>query len=346
MNKLFATLATAILLVGCGSKVYTVEGEVKGAQGSVEVVDMLSEESLGATTTEDGTFSIEIQSDVAVMAALKINGQAVCPLFLDGDVVKVSGEMPKPMVSGTPSNDAFAASADEFKALHADLMSAEGSVSLEQLMAVGQQEKAINQRYYDENKSNFFGAFLLMSGSHKVADPQAIIDAIDACEKDVQKSKAVMLLRKNTQAQLDSSVGREYTNLTLPTPEGEEISLKSVVEEHKFVLLDFWASWCNPCMREMPHLIKAYGDYCEQGFEIYAVSLDEDKAKWMGAVNGDNLPWVNVSDLKGWKAESVGLYGVQSIPANFLIDAETGKIIAKNLRGEALTEKLAEIFNQ
>jgi thiol-disulfide isomerase/thioredoxin len=119
------------------------------------------------------------------------------------------------------------------------------------------------------------------------------------------------------------------------------ISLSSF--KGKYVLIDFWASWCGPCRQESPVLVKAYEKYRAKGFDILSVSLDEDKNKWIGAIKKDNLSWTHVSDLKGNENQAALLYGVKSIPANFLIDPQ-GKIIAKGLRGADVERKLQEIF--
>lgn len=111
----------------------------------------------------------------------------------------------------------------------------------------------------------------------------------------------------------------------------------------KYVLLEFWASWCGPCRAEIPNLINQYGQFKDKGFDILSVSLDDDKAKWKGAIEQHKMPWAQVSDLKGWKNEVARLYGINAVPANFLINPE-GVIIAQNLRGDMLGSKLNEIL--
>ena len=112
----------------------------------------------------------------------------------------------------------------------------------------------------------------------------------------------------------------------------------------KYVLLDFWASWCGPCRAETPNLMKAYHLYKDKGLEIISVSVDEDKRKWKDAIIKDGMIWIQLSDEKGWKNIAARMYDVSAVPSIFLIDKE-GRIIAKKLRGEALQQKLKEIFD-
>lgn len=136
-------------------------------------------------------------------------------------------------------------------------------------------------------------------------------------------------------------IGGDAPKFTQNDTEGNPISLEDF--KGKVVLLDFWASWCGPCRRENPNVVKVYEQYKDKGFEILGVSLDKDKGRWVDAIAKDNLTWPQVSDLKGWSNEVGKMYGVSSIPHTVLIDEE-GKILALKLRGEALEKKLEEIF--
>lgn len=135
----------------------------------------------------------------------------------------------------------------------------------------------------------------------------------------------------------------EAPEISLPDPVGDTIRLSST--RGSYVLLDFWASWCQPCRAENPNLVRAYTLYHNKGFQIYQVSLDKTREAWLKGIQDDRLDkWIHVSDLKYWNSSVVSLYGIESIPANYLLDKD-GRIIDKNLRGDALQRKLAELFN-
>ncbi len=139
------------------------------------------------------------------------------------------------------------------------------------------------------------------------------------------------------------TIGSEAPEIALPTPAGPIMRLSDL--RGKYVLIDFWASWCGPCRRENPNVIKTYAAYKDKGFEIFGVSLDQDKAAWTNAIAKDQLTWPHVSDLQYWNSVAAQAYKVSSIPMTFLLDPQ-GKIIAKGLRGDSLNQYLSNLFTK
>ncbi len=137
--------------------------------------------------------------------------------------------------------------------------------------------------------------------------------------------------------------GKNAPEINQNTPQGSPLNLSSL--QGKYVLIDFWASWCGPCRRENPNLVEAYKKYKDKGFTVYGVSYDTDKNKWEKAIADDKLEWNQVSDLQGWKNSTSDQYGIKAIPSNVLLD-KNGKIIAKNIFGKKLQDKLSEIIKE
>ena len=159
----------------------------------------------------------------------------------------------------------------------------------------------------------------------------------------VQKSAQGQELSKRIATLSRVEVGRPAPGFAQADTAGHEIKLKDL--KGKYVLLEFWASWCSPCRAESPNVLKAYNRFHDKGFTVLSVSLDSDKDKWLQAIHKDGLLWQQVSDLQGWKNQVAALYGIQAVPANFLISPD-GEIIAQNLRAEALQEKLTALFEK
>jgi len=157
----------------------------------------------------------------------------------------------------------------------------------------------------------------------------------------VKASPQGKALKAAVDALAQASVGGMAPDIRLDTPEGKPLSLSSL--RGHIVLLDFWASWCGPCLREMPNVKAIYAKYHKKGLEIYGVSLDEKADAWTKAIAKHGLEWNHVSSLKGWKCPAAKAYNVTGIPRMYIID-ESGKIIAQDLRGEVLAAKMDELF--
>jgi peroxiredoxin len=150
-----------------------------------------------------------------------------------------------------------------------------------------------------------------------------------------------MALKQQEERLSRDLTGKPAPDFTLPDPSGKNVSLSSL--RGKYVLVDFWASWCKPCRAENPNVVGAYNKYKNKNFTVLGVSLDKDKASWEQAIKDDLLTWTHVSDLKFWQSAVVPLYNIEGIPYNVLLDP-TGKVIASNLRGYNLEKKLAEVL--
>lgn len=142
-----------------------------------------------------------------------------------------------------------------------------------------------------------------------------------------------------------TGIGVPYTDIRMNDPDGNEIALSDFVGKGKYILLDFWASWCGPCRREMPNIVKAYNKYKDKGFDIVGIAVDDNREAWVKALSELHMPWHQMSDLKHWDSAGVKAYGIMGIPHTVLIDPH-GIIIARGLQGKSLHQKLAEIFKE
>ena len=155
--------------------------------------------------------------------------------------------------------------------------------------------------------------------------------------------KLYLQVKPQLEALKRTAIGQIAPDIELTTPEGGKVKPSDF--RGKYLLIDFWASWCMPCRKENPNVVRVYNKYKDKGFEILGISLDRNKDRWIQAIKADGLIWHHGSDLKGWQSEAAKLYGVSSIPQTFLLNKE-GRIIAKGLRGPALEQKLKEIFGE
>ncbi|MFM2139578.1 MAG: hypothetical protein RJA57_1885 [Bacteroidota bacterium] len=172
---------------------------------------------------------------------------------------------------------------------------------------------------------------------------EEVMKFVEETAKRFPDHQGVIAIRSSLGSTAKGLVGQQAPEISLPDPNGKTVSLSSF--RGKFVLVDFWASWCGPCRQENPNVVKAWNRFKGKNFTILGVSLDQpgQKDAWMGAVMEDKLTWTQVSDLKFWNSAVVPLYRIEGIPYNVLVDP-SGTIIAESLRGEALEQKLAEVL--
>lgn len=197
--------------------------------------------------------------------------------------------------------------------------------------------------FLEQKKSSYMAPFVISRYLVYELDDKALDSLLLQIDSTVHNSMDYIKLSQRLEVLKKVAVGQPVTDFTLNDPHGNPVSLSSF--RGKILLIDFWASWCGPCRRENPNVVKLYNDFNDKGFEILGVSFDEDFNRWVGAIEDDQLTWPHVSDLQGWGSAAGKIYGINSIPATVLVDRE-GVIVAKNLRGEELRKKLEELYAQ
>lgn len=203
------------------------------------------------------------------------------------------------------------------------------------------ERKELMIKFAKENPGSYAAAWQLTNALGADADPILLASAYNSLDEKMKSSKYGSQLKESLEVAKKAPVGAMAPEFTLNDVSGKPVALSSY--KGRYTLLDFWASWCAPCRIENPNVIKAYNMYKAKGFDVLAISLDDNKEDWEKAIKEDKLPWTHVSDFEGWRSATAALYGIKFVPMNFLLDKD-GRIIARSLRGEDLLRKLGEIL--
>ena len=330
----------AVMLCSCGKKnSYTITGNVTGLEGTVTLMNDAGDDIAEAPVT-DGQFTLQGTADEPSLALLSNNDQPLAMIFLEPGKITVAGEKNEALkITGTKANDSNTALNDRQYEIMERFYTAG---SEEERQAIADEMKGTIAEAMDANLDNYFGLYLLTSLMNEW-NGDAIIAKLDQFSPAVRETKLAGEIREHAEAKKNTDVGSKYVDIILPDAEGNEIALSSVVGEGKYVLLDFWASWCGPCMMELPFLVKSYEMFHDKGFEIYGVSLDSEADAWKEAMADNKMTWINVAAMNDEEQKATKAYAIQSIPSNFLIGPD-GTIVAKNLRGDDVKAKLAELI--
>jgi len=259
---------------------------------------------------------------------------------------KTNRENEKYQLVQKPVSDAYAALEEKQKAATEEQKASPEYIkkAKDEEKAIDQMSAAVDKKFIQENPGSIISLNALESLSYSAdyVDIAPLYEALTPAIKNTDAGKAWGERIAKLKAVALGATAPEFAEADTS---GKIINLSSF--RGQYVLIDFWASWCGPCRRENPNVVKAYNHYKGQKFTILGVSLDKPNAKekWLAAIHKDGLTWNHVSDLKFWDSKAAGLYAVRGIPQNFLIDPN-GKIIAKNLRGDDLEDKLADIFGK
>ncbi|MDQ2177181.1 TlpA disulfide reductase family protein [Marinifilum sp. D714] len=209
--------------------------------------------------------------------------------------------------------------------------------------------KILRQVYQQQNDP--LAKFLLhragyVSGDYKadMKTKEELANQLGDNREAVIAKVEIELTKKARIIQATLDVGKTMKDFKASNLEGQEIQLSEVLKKNKYVLVELWASWCGPCRAEIPHMKRAYEEYHDKGFEIISFSLDDKRKAWEKASIKDGIPWINTSDLLGYNSPIAAMFGKPGVPANWLVDTSTGKIIAKQVRGEALDHKLEKLL--
>lgn len=371
-------LACALPIAAFAQQNYTLQGQVGKLNKPAKAFLRLKydgKEQIDSVEIKNGKFEFKGSIPSPMEAHLRIihdnlpfdpakpTKQDILPFLIEGATIKfvAKDSIQYAKISGSPLNAEnekvnamlkpiyaqYDQLNDEFKSKSlADQQDPKYIQSLEERAnAVQQQTIDAKMDYVAKNPKSYMALMAFNSTLPPEFDAIQAEKVFASLDPSLQQSILGKELAQRIALVKKTSEGVEAQDFTQPDVDGNPVKLSDF--RGKYVLIDFWASWCAPCRRENPNLVKSYAKYQKNGFEILGVSMDKaaDKAKWIKAIQDDGLTWKQVGDLKGWDNAAGLMYEIKAIPMNFLVDPN-GKIIAKYLRGEELDKKLSEIFGE